>query len=250
MTISIFHPASIFPMGEDSVALIRRIQDDFCIEFAETELAGIATVGDLYEVLLGKVETGDSCRSSQAFYRLRKAMMAVLNKPRKAIRPGTQLGALLPDPKRKVLWKQLEETTYLSFPKLRHPRWARDVIRSLALASAIAFQIGMNRWTHPRGFWWVDLEIGVVAVFVIVRQSLFAATGFLGIGLPVRTVGELVKAILSTNFSQFTPEAGNALPYSPAEVWEQLGHILSEELGLEPEKIAKETRFEGHLDTA
>ena len=231
------------------MALVARIQDEFCIQFSETELANVADVGDLYKVLLGKVETGDSCRSSQVFYRLRKAMMAVLNKPRKSIRPATLLATLLPESKRKLLWKQLQETTSLSFPKLRHPRWARDVIRSIAVASAVVFQILMDRWTHPHGVYWVPLELAVLAVFVIVRQTLFAVTSSLGIGLPVRTVGELVKAVLKVNFSQFTPEAGNALPYTREDVWDQLIHILSEQLGLDPGRIGEQTRFEEHLDT-
>lgn len=248
MTTSIFHLRAFNAMNDDGMHLVTRIQEEFCIQFADAELAHIATVGELYAIVLSKLETGDSCRTSQAFYRLRKAMMALLNRPRKSIRPGTQLAALLPEAKRRVLWRQLENATRLTFPKLRHPRWARDVIRSLALASAVAFQLFMNWRTHPHGALWIPLEFAVLVVFVIVRQSLFAATAFLGIGLPVRTVGELTKVLLSTNFSQFTPEAGNELPYSRTEVWDQLAAIFVDELLMDPSKITPESRFEDDLN--
>ena len=250
MTISIFHPASIFPMGEDSAYLIIRIQEEFSIEFTDAELANIATVGELYNLVLSKLETGDSCRSSQAFYRLRQAMTACLYVPRKSIHPATNLAILLPESKRYLLWKKLENESRLTFPKLRHPRWARDVIRSIALAAAIAAQILMARWWHPHAALWVPLEIAVFCVFAVVRQSLYAVTPSLGRGLPVRTVGELTKILLSDNFSLFTPEAGNVLPYSPNDVWDQLVHIFSDELQVDANKIKPQTRFDEDLNLA
>jgi len=244
MTIRIFDPRAIYPPGEDSMYVVLRIEEEFSISLAETELATIATVGELYSVILSKLEIGDSWRASHAFYRLRKAMMARLGLPRKSIRPATKLAVLLPESKRKMLWKQLEDLSGLTFPKLRHPRWARDVIRSVALLAAIVFQLLMVRWRHPHGAWWVPLELGVFAVFVIARQSLYAATKFKGIGLPMRTVGELAEALPQANLTQFRPAGGDALPYGRKEVWEQLVEVLCDVLKVDAGKISVETRFE------
>lgn len=176
--------------------------------------------------------------------------MSCLGVPRKAVRPATKLAILLPEAKRRVLWKQMEIDTLLEFPKLRHPRWARDVIRTLAVAATVAAQYYGRRLLHPRGEYWISFEFGVIAVFVMVRQGLYAATASLGTGLPFKTVGELAQALLKTNFSHFSPHAGNTLPYSTKDVWEQMLNVLSEESGVDPSSISPETRFREDLKMA
>ena len=244
MTTNLLHPPAIdFEEDGDFANLLRRIMYDFGIELTWDDLPEVATVGDLHERLLVKLETGDTCRTSQAFYRLRKAMMAVLGVSRKSIRPNTLLAPLLPEAKRIALWKQIENACYLTFPKLRHPRWARDVIRTLAVMAAIVYQLLVVNRIHHGALDWVLLEAGVLVIFVLVRQALYATTGFLAKGLPARTVGELTKLILQTNFAQFSPDAGNTLPYSRQEVWEQLVYIISEELAVDPAIVTKDTSF-------
>jgi hypothetical protein len=233
------------PEGLDE--LIERIEETFRIDLPSYELVDVRTVGDLYAVILGKLETADTSRPGQAFFRLRKAMMAALGLPRKAIRPATKLAVLLPEAKRIAAWKQLEVATGLTFPKLRHPRWARDVIRSLALIAAIATQWLMADWTHPRGIFWLPLEVTVVVAFIVARQALYAATGFLAKGLPERSVGELAKTLLQTNYAQFIPETGEPITFTRKEAWERLVYLIGAVLGVQTSQVGPETYIDESL---
>ncbi len=235
---------TISPLWED---LIERLEVDFQIELLDFELSETRTVGDLYTLILSKLEAGDGTRTTRSFYRLRKALIHILNLPGKSIRPATKLALLLPEPKRIAAWKRLQTETMLELPKLRHPRWARDVIRSVALIVAIAAQWLLADWTHPRGLVWIPVEFTVLVVLIAVRQGLYAMTAHLALGLPVRTVGELARTLMETNPAHFKAEDGTPIPFSRKEAWEQIASIFSEFGDVPPETVTPETRWGGDL---
>lgn len=244
--MSILNTGAIFPMGEDSAELLVRVEEEFNIDLSETDVAHIATVGDLYNLLLSKLENDDACRSSRAFYRLRKTIVDCLGLPRKAIRPTTKLEAFLPEENRVALWGQLESASHLTFPKLRHPRWMRDAIRTIALVATIVFQFLVARWLHPHGIYWAPMIFADIAVWIAVRQILYAATPSMAREFPfktMRTVGDLSQYLLRTHFTVFKPEGGDAQACNKKEVWEQLRYLVYDFVGVDASEVTPETRF-------
>jgi acyl carrier protein len=229
------------PMGMDSVEIVMRVEEEFAITLSDEEAGGVRTVGQLYSLVLSKIETSDSDRISQAFYRLRRAIMRCLGVPRGAVRPSTPLRVLMPPATRRAAWSSLAEVSGLTFPTLRHPRWARDSIRVLTVAAAIAFLAGMIDWTQPSGIFWLPLSAATgVAAFASLR-ALYAVTAFLAREFPVRTAGQLAETLLVTNPAEFTSTA--IQPLSRREVWLRLAQIISDQLSLDPEEIVPEARF-------
>jgi acyl carrier protein len=230
-------------MGMDGVEIVMRIEEEFGIDLPDGELASIRTVGDLYQLILTKLEIGDSNQTSQSFYRLRRAMMRCLGLPRSAITPKSRLKLLMPPPTRAAAWKSLEEVSELTFPPLRHPRWARDTIRVLAVAAGLAFLVVMMNWTHPSGLAWLPLFLAACLIVFATGKALYAVTSALAREFPARTAGELAQLLLATNFSKFGQNAPDRQPISRRDVWQELVYILGDQQGLNPEQIVPEARL-------
>src|ERR1035441_2923038 len=75
----------------ESVEIVLRIEEEFGIHLAESELASLETVGDLYRLVVVHSEIRPSYLTSRAFHRLRRAFMDRLHIPRKSVRPATKL---------------------------------------------------------------------------------------------------------------------------------------------------------------
>jgi len=63
-------------VGLDSVELVMRTEDEFCITLTDDEAGSVRTVDDLYRLVLSKLDLTPSCLSSKAFYRTRQALVA------------------------------------------------------------------------------------------------------------------------------------------------------------------------------
>jgi hypothetical protein len=234
-------------MGMDTVELVMRIEEEFGIDLPDEELQAIKTVGDLYRLVLMKLETGSSQRLSNAYYRLRRAMIACLGLQRSSIHPSTKLRPLLPKPTRAAAWKCLAEVSDLAFPKLRHPRWARDAIRGLTAVAVLAFFAAMVLWSHPWGLFWLPL-VGTTAIIgVMTMAGLYAATPFLARELPVRTVGELAKQLLGMNLAKLGPEEGGGEPPAKGDVWQRIVFLFCDQMQLDWEQITPEARISEDL---
>lgn len=112
-------------MGLDSVELVLRIEEEFSIELPDGEIMDTRTVGDLYRVVLSKLETTPSCLSSKAFYRVRTALVECLGLPRRSIRPSTPLDSLIPRTSLIKEWQKIADHSGLALPPLkRRKRWS------------------------------------------------------------------------------------------------------------------------------
>lgn len=116
-------------MGLDAVEIILRTEDEFSITISDDEAAASVTVGDLFRVILAKLDVSPGCLSSKAFYLTRRALVDVLGVPRHTIRPSTRLSPLLPDESRQKQWLQIRERLGLEMPELRVPGDLKQDIR-------------------------------------------------------------------------------------------------------------------------
>jgi acyl carrier protein len=118
-------------MGLDSVEIVLRIEDEFSISLPDDELSSVRTVGELYELVLSKLDTTPACLSSKAFYRTRQALVECLGLPRQSIRPSTPLDSLLPRTSLVQKWQEIADRTGLALPPLRRPRrWTETILGS------------------------------------------------------------------------------------------------------------------------
>jgi hypothetical protein len=67
-------------MGLDGVELLLAVEDAFQIHIEDHEAGGVYTVGDLYNLVVTKLQGQDSkrCLTSAAFYRTRRGIMDTL----------------------------------------------------------------------------------------------------------------------------------------------------------------------------
>jgi acyl carrier protein len=227
----------------ESIEIVMRIEEEFAIDLPDPELSSVRTVGDLYRMVLSKLETAPPVRPARSFYRLRRAIVACLGRQRKFIRPNTSLAHLLPRPTRIAAWKSLAEVSELQFPRLRHPRWARDTFRALGWAGALSFFVGMVMWTHPSGFPWIPLMLATPVIGAFVAFSLYAVTPFLAYELPVRTVGDLSKQLIGLNLKEFGSESEGGRLLSKEDIWQRIVAIIVEQMQLKWEDITPEARI-------
>jgi hypothetical protein len=61
--------------------------------------------------------------------------------------------------------------------------------------------------------------------------------------LPVPTVGDLARMLLTMNFTAFAPASDGSKPLSREAVWTQIVHILSDQMKIDAEEIVPEARI-------
>jgi hypothetical protein len=177
-------------MGLELVELMMDVEDRFQVSLPEEELQGIATVGQLCDLLVRHVcITGEGpCLSSMAFYRVRKALGEVCGTPRNDVRPDSKLEQVVPREGRGERWAELGEALGCDLRPVRPaprpgllgrmglnvdrsdlripPGWAtvRDMVYSVVAA-------GTDMQSPHQGSWREE------EVWVTARDAVSAVTG-------------------------------------------------------------------------
>jgi len=241
-------------MGLDVVELVMRTEDEFGISLTDDEAASAQTVGDLYQLVLSKLDVTPSCLSSKAFYRTRQALVDCLHVPRRSIRPSSDLEALFPVPTRKQQWYEVAQRLDLEFPYLQYPlRWRQRFFRIGAFISALVvlscstlllrtfpgFASGLALWI-PAFAVWMILFAGIDAILKRSGTSLKTE-------LPCQTAGELSRLILASNYEYFSPAAAENTSASKEYVWKKLVDIICDQLQVEAAEVVPTASFLGDL---
>jgi len=122
----------------DGVELIMEWEEEFEIEIPDEAASRITTVGEVVDLVHAQLEKReareDYCRTSRAFYALRRSLCELLDLPRRAIAPKTKLGELIPRQRRRQVWRGLSQAG-LSVPSLSIPEqasiWAALIVFTL-----------------------------------------------------------------------------------------------------------------------
>ena len=134
-------------MGLELVELVLEVEDTFGFSIADEDAAGLTTMGKLYDYVLAHRFRGkqDACLSSITFYKIRQALMSVLEIPRDAVRVSTELPAIIPKRRRRT-WRAIEKTTGWRLPWLRRPRWVVTLatLAALGLGAAVPMLLGLK----------------------------------------------------------------------------------------------------------
>ena len=223
-------------MGLDAIELILRVEDTFQIHIENGEAERARTVGDLYNLVISKLQGRDSerCLTSVAFYRTRRAIVDALGIDRRVIKPATPLDVILPANSRRVKWRRIQKEMTLRLPDLRHPGWI--VLGLLFVAVALAFSAGIVG--QIRGAWFIPLFL----LGLIIGGFLIKLTPTLAIDFPNHeaTVGDLSRDVLAVNHGRLVDEVGG---WNKKDVWGTLCRVIVDELGVLPEDVTQEASF-------
>jgi hypothetical protein len=232
-------------MGKDILDLILTVEDTFGFAISDEDANELNTVGQLYEYVLTHRfgEKFDTCLTSIALYKIRRAMASVLGISRKDLRTSTELSAVMPA-YRCLTWRAIEQAAGLRLPQLRRPRWV--MIGAVAVTTALALAVPVLLELRPFG------GGGLAALLTAIAAGYICA--WLSIPLTQEfqsdctTIGELAKATMGRNYQTLVMELKRHTGY--AEVWETLQAIVAKQLGVRPGDIAKQTNFPHNLQAA
>lgn len=224
-------------MGMDGVELILAVEDSFRVQLPDEDVGRVATVGDLHELVVSRLELGsvvrrDSarCLAGPAFYRVRRAIAQTMGTGLRTIRPSTTLRSVIPPRNRRARWSEIEGETGLRFPD-----------RPISLAQVCVFLTGVAGCIG----WGVIREAGRVLPGI---TGLLAGTVFAMITDPwlavfprqMLTVGDLVRDVVALNHGHLTAEARG---WTREEAWESLCRIIVAQTGVEASRVVAEARI-------
>ena len=220
-------------MGLDGVELILAVEDAFQIHIEDEEAGRVSTVGDLHNLVVGKLHGQDSkrCLTSAAFYRTRRGIVDTLGVDRREIRPSTALEVILPRGSRREKWRRIQDATKLKLPDLRHPGWVQLVLLTVGVALAVASGV------YGRvDFGWIALLSigGLVVGGVLIKLSPPFAVEFPNNDA---TVGDLARDVLAINHARLVDEVGS---WNKKDVWEALCRVIVMQTAVTREKITPE----------
>jgi hypothetical protein len=229
-------------MGLDYVELVLAIEERFQIQISDEEAASAGTVGDLYHVVLSKMEPvpGEQprrCFTSTAFYRLRRGLVDVLGCQRRTVRPSTRLEALLPWTRRRLLWKTLQRRTGLQAPGLCHSPRVRTAFLVVGMVSCIALAQVPSIDVLAPGTFAFPAILGLASGTVLAR-----ITRPLAVGLPrgVVTLGDLAKSMAALNYALLARDTGQG---DRRDVWDTLCALMAGKPGLARDEITPDARI-------
>jgi len=233
-------------MGLDSVELVLRTEDEFGITFSDEEAAAAITVGELYDLVLSKIEATPGCLTSKAFYLTRRALMECFGAPRRSIRPSTQLEPFLPEETRRKLWGKLQEEISLRIPGLRLPDRHRQRFYTSGLVFGVLttlLLIGLALYSGVSGVVVSVLGFfGWIGVTVCCTKLIFRVNRSLELDLPADTAGELSRVVLSLNQEYFVDQQNKGILTSDL-VWEKLVDLICDQLQVGRDEVVPNAKF-------
>lgn len=229
----------------ERLELIATVEDAFGFTIPEEHAQALNTAGRLCEYVLAQRFHGKpaECLSRIAFHKMQRALMSVLRVQKEAVRPSTELSALIPRRRRRA-WREMQHATGLRLPQLRRPQWATAAAAFTTLVLAAAAPRLLSIAPFRGG--------GLLAIFT----AFAAAHGFVWLTAPLAfrfqpdctTAGQLAAATLARNYRSFVEQSSKTV--ADSDVWNTLQWIVARHLGVRPCEIGKQTDFTQRLRSA
>lgn len=225
-------------MGLDSIEIVMEVEKTFEISIADKEAEQIRTVRDFHEVVWEKIRHKSSaeCVSQALFYRLRRLFQEQLSVRSVAIKPETQLNAIVPSKNRRKIWRQLQSDSKLRFPSLVLPRpWSIAII---LFDLAVLFVSLGYLYANGRHFkaW---LLMAACIVFVALLNKVVAP---LRTAFKLLTMRELVYEVLRLNFSLLNKDG-----VTRREMEQVMNLLFADRIGVSLDEIKPEKSFTNDL---
>ena len=226
-------------MGLDTVELVLEVEEAFSIKLPDEEASNINTVGELYDCVLSKTQLnrkGAVCLSAKTFYSLRKAAES-LGAP-KRMRPRDATNPILGATSRRERWKALGDRSGLKLPHLHRPQWLKRMLTISVGLIALVASIYANILTHSQLY-----SFATFFVFAfLIGWLAYRFTESMAVELDARSqsMWGLTESVLAINFENLATANQGA---TDQDIWIAIKQIISEQLGVEPEKVKPESRF-------
>ncbi len=232
-------------MGLDSVGLMSAVEDAFGFSIPDEDAVELETLGELYNYVLahrihGKQQT---CLNSITFYKIRRAMMSVLQLSKKDMQASTDLSAIISQHRRRV-WRLLQEKSGLRFPLLRRPIWVVRLACAATIGLAIATPLFLSLSLF-RGAILTAILTAVAVGYALLRLTTLLEYEFQP---GCSTVGELTTGTLARNFRAIVAEFNRFS--TDAEVWQTLCLVVAGQLGVPTSDLTRETKVAEDLGVA
>lgn len=211
---------------EDIEDLLVKVERSFDLNFDDSELIHIRTLGELCDHITHKIqlENTDDCTSQQAFYKLRNAIAFTQKIDRKTIATTNSLDVIFPKKNRRTQIRKLEEYLDFKINILRPPHWVTWTLLFLFLVSCLVL--------------FLNWKIGISGLIVCLVGARLSDT--LGNEINVQTVGQLAHKITRENYLK---SRRNPKTYNKNEIEKVLIDWFSNDLDLDKSKLTRETKF-------
>jgi hypothetical protein len=208
----------------DDVDVLRAIEHAFGVKFDGP--VPWVTVGDAFDAVISAVPTAEragKCATTMAFYRLRRALRAVL-KVDGPIRPRTRLRDLTRGSSKKIL-RELSRETGFAVPAFSLS-WMGGVglLFILAGVGAALLSVGFHQ-TWP---------------LILLLPLGFAVTRLDPGTFGSQTVGDMARSLALQNYSAFAQLGADSRPDA---IWSALVGLLGDFAGIDPARIDRGTRL-------
>lgn len=213
-------------LDDDFIDVIIALEESLGIKFPDEAFAHIHTLGELHDLIYQEAEKlnrgGNKCATSMSFYRL-KAAINRAGSPRK-LSPSMPLRTLT-DLNYRAVTRWLGDW---SAPRLPISAFGCQMTVVLVLLINVPVFLAFGGWAFLTGL--------LSAIFL-----LAIAARFFPARLPEqKTVGELASSLAARNLNRLATE-GAAL--TPQTVWKALTQIVADQMGIEPKRLSRESRF-------
>lgn len=225
-------------MGLDTVELVIEVEESFGISIGDEDAPGIVTVGELFEYVLERVGSRPTlCLTSLAFYRLRRAIMRQCACAKQAVHPSVDVATFAPEQTRRKTWREMEAATGFRWPSLRRPKWL------VTLVSMLAIDAGVQSFVLLTGRMPI-VQCGAFAGGIFLAATFcawkFTEPWAVEIAPECATVGGLSRQIVAKNYARLAAARWQG---TRNETWESLVTIISEQLGVDRERVTPNARF-------
>lgn len=248
-------------MGLDLLDVRFRIEHTFHIDVAEEEFVELVrnqdiVIGDLYDLVLRKLHLRDvgrhSVRLNQFLWsEMKSALQRATEAPQQQIELGLPLETLFPRETRRVRWQALRDVCPYKVRDLDYPAYVR--LGGFLLAAAVVLLEQRQLW-QMIGLKWLLPFLGLLGVWMVgetyLKMLTFLAPLRHSFPAGIRTVKDLCRSVLSSNYAEICTSADIALDDRCAGVWEQLVELLVATLGVDAAEVTFRSRLFRDLGAA
>lgn len=212
--------------SEDLEDMLLKIEDSFDIRFEMDELTHVKTYGDFCDAIKDKInlEHSDDCTTQQAFYKLREALINLIDIEKSEITLTSQLAEIFPKNTRKNQVKKLEMNLGFKLSILRPPNYVTGFLAILVLASIIVL--------------FIDWKFGLVGLGLAIGGLWISNK--LGKELDVLTIGELSEKMTRENYVK---SRRNSKTINKNELDKIIGDWFVDFLGVNKSELIREARI-------
>lgn len=177
-------------MGLEAVELVIEIEHRFKTNLCDSEVEKISTVGQLYELLMDRIQKHNSnrCLTSSIFYSIRKILTSHYDICRIDVHPLSTLNELILTKKRLQFWQTMKKKFSPNLPSLKRSRivqWHGDkfpetivTIGDLVHECAKSFSITNEFDVNDQESVWIEVCKIVSEVACVEPKNLLPETHF------------------------------------------------------------------------